>query len=160
MLIPTGRPLLIRVKGTDTTIYIMKSRIEISQSIPSGEHSKPSSEHNFRQVCFCLTDRPTRLIFSLDGIWRINEQFPNMRSRKTTFSKLFNICAMTAVDLTSCLSPSWFTVITQGNNATGFLLSKGDIVTVGRIVNDEWYQGFQDEDICGYFPRAFVSVRK
>ena len=65
-------------------------------------------------------------------------------------------------DLSSCqyLSPSPFTVTTQNNNATGLRLSKGDIVTVGRIVNDEWYQGFNSKDICGYFPRAFVSVRK
>jgi len=47
-----------------------------------------------------------------------------------------------------------------GNNATGLRLFKGDVVTVGRIVNDEWYQGFNNKDICGYFPRAFVSVRK
>ena len=59
----------------------------------------------------------------------------------------------------SCLSPSGFTVTTQGSKATGLRLSKGDAVTVGRIVNDEWYQGFNNEDICGYFPRTFVSVR-
>ena len=49
---------------------------------------------------------------------------------------------------------------TQGNHATGLRLSKGEVVTVGRIVNDEWYQGFNNKEICGYFPRAFVSVRK
>jgi hypothetical protein len=39
-------------------------------------------------------------------------------------------------------------------------LAKGDVVTVGRIVNDEWYQGFNNKDVCGYFPRSFVSIRK
>jgi hypothetical protein len=31
---------------------------------------------------------------------------------------------------------------------------------LGEIVNDEWFQGLNNKDICGYFPRAFVSIRK
>ena len=57
------------------------------------------------------------------------------------------------------LSPGLFT-FTKVDNGAGLRLSKGDVVTVGRIVDDEWYQGYNNEDICGYFPRAFVSVRK
>ena len=54
-----------------------------------------------------------------------------------------------------------FPLHTQSNKyATGLRMSKGDVVTVGRIVNDEWYQGFNNKDICGYFPRAFVSIQK
>ena len=54
-----------------------------------------------------------------------------------------------------------FPLHTQSNKyATGLRMSKGEVVTVGRIVNDEWYQGFNNKDVYGYFPRAFVSVRK
>lgn len=48
----------------------------------------------------------------------------------------------------------------QGDNARGLKLFKGEAITVGRIVNDEWYQGYKDENTCGYFPRAFVHIKK
>jgi hypothetical protein len=42
----------------------------------------------------------------------------------------------------------------------GLKLSNGEIITVGRIVNDDWYQGFKDVNTCGYFPRVFVRVQR
>ena len=73
------------------------------------------------------------------------------------------IPGMVSLTLYVCqyLSPSRLPVITtQGKKyAAGLRLSKGDVVTVGRIVNDEWFQGC-NKGFCGYFPRTFVSIRK
>jgi Variant SH3 domain len=59
----------------------------------------------------------------------------------------------------SYLQPILPAIFTQGNGAKGLKFSKGEIVMVGRIVNGEWYQGFKDENTCGYFPHVLVQVQ-
>jgi hypothetical protein len=40
----------------------------------------------------------------------------------------------------------------------GLKLHLGRYVTIGRVVNQDWYQGYDPHDHVGYFPRNHVKV--
>jgi hypothetical protein len=46
------------------------------------------------------------------------------------------------------------------SDVKGLPLSLGDSVTIGRVVNEHWFQGYTTPDKVGYIPRSFVRIEK
>lgn len=48
----------------------------------------------------------------------------------------------------------------MNSGVKGLPLSLNDKVTIGRVVNEQWYQGYTTPDQVGYIPRNFVKIVK
>jgi len=144
---PSGKTFVIHVYGTDT-IDIVKFRVQNVEGIPPDQ----------QRLNFAGKQLQDGQTISECGVWKEATVHVVLRlkggGRHFDHKKLGGIAQAISLCDWDGIMPG------PGNNAIGLRLSMGDAVTVGRIVNDEWYQGFNDKNICGYFPRAFVSVRK
>jgi len=89
-----------------------------------------------------LVDIPDAIaLWDLDGVIPVGIQLQNICNSIDLFTSQGNI--------------------SKGqNDKNGLTLYKGEAIKIGRIVNDEWFQGFKDENTCGYFPRLFVRIQR